>query len=486
MQCPHCDTEFAPNKELEYQYCPCCGSFVKDTGPLKLVWKGGLCGFSNRQGVMVTPYKYNDSFGVFFDGFAKVCIKGMYSYIDELGHEVFLFYYHSIQKTENNLFVVSLNGKYGMIDFKGNVIIPLVYQYIYSSTEGLTAVCQEYKYGFIDSAGTLVIPCIYEHANPFAEGLAVVQLNGKFGYIDRDGNTVIPFDYEHAIPFDNGLATVKMNEKFGCIDMHNNEVIPIIYDYLSRKKNDIIDVKYGKLRRFLNLKGDIVKVPKKAKAIMRDENCTDETISSIIKIKEFKEKHSGYFKQSHYNLCHIYPNGLYQVSLNHKYGFIDNDCNEIIPPIYDEVAEFYEGFLCVTENWKKGVIDIDNKVIIPFIYDEITHFGGVLFYVKKDGYWGVVDTLNQVIVPLKYEEVSFFDTCGLLLVVRNEKYGFVDIQGTEIIACKYDEVFDMEVFDMTGTAWVRLDKKWILIDRLGRELFEADHYSINYPYFYDE
>jgi hypothetical protein len=202
-----------------------------------------------------------------------------------------------------------------------------------------------------------------------------------------------------------------------------------------------------------------------AKAIIHDEYNIDETISYIKKSKDFQQRHSGYFKQSHYSLNHIYPNGLYQVSLNNKYGFIDNDCKEIIPPIYDEVGEFYDGFLCVEKNWKKGVIDIDNKVIIPFVYDEITHFGGVLFYVKKDGYWGVVDTLNQVIVPLKYEEVSFFDTCGLLLVVRNVKYGFVDIRGTEIIPCKYDEVFDMEVFDMTGMAWVRLDKKWIMIDR---------------------
>ena len=57
MQCPHCETEFAPNIELEYQHCPCCGKGVLDRAPLEIVWKSGLCGFRNLTGKMVTPFK---------------------------------------------------------------------------------------------------------------------------------------------------------------------------------------------------------------------------------------------------------------------------------------------------------------------------------------------------------------------------------------------------------------------------------------------
>lgn len=237
---------------------------------------------------------------------------------------------------------------------------------------------------------------------------------------------------------------------------------------------------------FLNLKGEEVKVSKKAKAIIRDEKCIDETLIYVKRINAFSQLHQDYFRQTQYRLTHFYSNGLYLVLNNNKYGFIDINCNEIIPPIYDDIAEFQEGFLCATKNGKKGIVDIENKTVIPFIYDDISHFGGLLFYVQKDECWGVVDTLNQVIVPLKYEEVNFFEECGLLLVKQNEKYGFVDRQGTEIISCKYDEVFDMEAFDTIGTAWVRLDEKWIMINRMGKELYEADNYSINYPCEYDD
>ncbi|MEI6752768.1 MAG: hypothetical protein WCK78_06330 [Paludibacter sp.] len=99
MQCPHCDTEFAPNIELEYQYCPCCGSGVRNREPLEIVWRSGLCGFRNRAGAMVTPLKYNFSFGAFFHGFTVVVLKGKKSLLDELGREVFPFYYDSIQQT---------------------------------------------------------------------------------------------------------------------------------------------------------------------------------------------------------------------------------------------------------------------------------------------------------------------------------------------------------------------------------------------------
>ena len=149
------------------------------------------------------------------------------------------------------------------------------------------------------------------------------------------------------------MAVVRINEKFGCIDIQNNEVIPIIYDYFWWLENDIIDVKYGKWRGFLNLKGEVVKVSKKAKSILRDENCMDETDIFTNKIKAFLQQHYDYFSQTRYGLCEICPNGLLRVSSYDKYGYIDKDCKEIIPPIYDDIAEFHEGFLCAEMNGKR-------------------------------------------------------------------------------------------------------------------------------------
>lgn len=44
MHCSHCDNEFVPNIELEYQPCPCCGKVVRDRDPLEIVWKSGMSG----------------------------------------------------------------------------------------------------------------------------------------------------------------------------------------------------------------------------------------------------------------------------------------------------------------------------------------------------------------------------------------------------------------------------------------------------------
>ena len=127
MQCPHCDTEFAPNIALQYQYCPCFGKVVRDREPLEIVWKSGLCGFRNRDGALITPIKYDDSYGAFFHGFTVIVLNGKKSLLDELGREVFPFYYDTIQQTKEGLCVVSLDGKYGIVDLRGNEVIPFVY-----------------------------------------------------------------------------------------------------------------------------------------------------------------------------------------------------------------------------------------------------------------------------------------------------------------------------------------------------------------------
>ena len=56
---------------------------------------------------------------------------------------------------------------------------------------------------------------------------------------------------------------------------------------------------------------------------------------------------------------------------------------------------------------------------------------------------------------------------GLTVVLRNNKWGYIDTTGTEVIPCRYDEA---ESFS-DGTAEVELDGETIKIDRTGTRVF---------------
>jgi hypothetical protein len=69
--------------------------------------------------------------------------------------------------------------------------------------------------------------------------------------------------------------------------------------------------------------------------------------------------------------------------------------------------------------------------------------------------WGFVDLDGNEVIPLKYANVGdFYD--GRAKVILNDKWGFVDTDGNEITPLKYDYVSNF----FSGRATVELNKKW--------------------------
>ena len=98
-----------------------------------------------------------------------------------------------------------------------------------------------------------------------------------------------------------------------------------------------------------------------------------------------------------------------------KFGYIDNKGNEIIPIIYSYCGEVYNDFVAVGNGGKYGFISInDGKKICELIYDKVEAFGDN----------------------------------GLAKVVLNQKFGYIDKTGKEIVPIEYD--YTEENYDFTG------------------------------------
>ena len=199
-------------------------------------------------------------------------------------------------------------------------------------------------------------------------------------------------------------------------------------------------------------------------------------------------------------------NGLVKVKLDGKYGFINEDGEEIIPCKYEDADAFSdglarvqsaEGWGFVNENGEEiipckykvavpdfseglarvktkegwGFVNKNGEEIIPCKYKEAYGFSEGLAGVKTEKGWGFINKDGEEIIPCKYKEVSLFTMPdGLALVRSKEGYGFINKDGEEIIPCKYKDYNIL--WSGPNLAEVKLNGEWITIDKTGKQVPE--------------
>lgn len=175
--------------------------------------------------------------------------------------------------------------------------------------------------------------------------------------------------------------------------------------------------------------------------------------------------------------------GLIAIKKGDKMGIIDKTGKTVIPFEYDNLYVHYrvkEAFPAAKkENGKNiyGIINAQNKIVIPIIYDEML-MDSNLVKVKKDGKWRLMNLAGKQILPDEYDAITtysqekliqvtkadqlkFFDISGVLLFEKaknvytiigckegmikckvNDKYGYLDLKGNEVIVTRYDDAND--------------------------------------------
>lgn len=129
--------------------------------------------------------------------------------------------------------------------------------------------------------------------------------------------------------------------------------------------------------------------------------------------------------QPRYDKAFSFSEGLAEVMLYGKYGYIDRTGESVIPFKYEQAWPFSEGLAVVKLNGKWGFIGKDGKATIPFKYDDAKAFTDGLAAVKSNGKWGFVDREGHTVIPFKYEQTDAFSE-GLAPVKSGYTWGYVD------------------------------------------------------------
>lgn len=334
------------------------------------------------------------------------------------------------------------------------------------------------KEGFIDGTGKIIVPAEYSTVGMFSEGLAAVKKNGKCGFINTLGEVVIPLSYDIVFwPFCEGMAKVRVNSENWCgfIDKKGDRALTLnwydgFWHYFSEGR--LIVRKNESQGVISKLSGKEIVAPGKYEDI-----------------SPFSE-------------------GMARVAtFDRRYGFIDRFGKEIVPPIYGCARSFSEGMAPVQDmdNYEWGYIDNTGKLVIPMKYGFVGDFheglasvykDGIHFYINKKGYKAIPFESNEIIrrfddglaVIGSYtdERQYLIDKRGVRIgsyyseiwpfcqevacVRRNNKYGFINKQGEEVIPVKYDNAYPFFRLGITG---VELDGHAYVINQKGETLLKG-------------
>lgn len=242
--------------------------------------------------------------------------------------------------------------------------------------------CENGKYGYVDQNGKEWIEGKYDAAEEFAEDLAVVKMGNYFGYIDRTGEIVIPLNYTDAQSFSGGRAKVAKDHLYGYIDTDNAEIIPCIYTDIRPFTSTLAFAYLGKKVGIIDYAGKVL-VPVK--------------YDGITQINE----------------------GLYAVNIGIQYGFLNGQWNEILPCRY--------GYNITQTQSGNELISLRTQ----FDPHPISFSG------QKNKY-GLMDMSGNVLAECKYEKMGSFANSDLAYVILNEKIGYINTEGTEVVPPIYD------------------------------------------------
>jgi hypothetical protein len=206
---------------------------------------------------------------------------------------------------DNGLFAISVNKKYGFYKLDGKSVSQFIYDYyVLNLSKGNICVNIGEKWGVINSDGMVVIPCIYDDVEDGNDDLFIVTLDDKKGVVDATGNIIIEIQYDGINGFEDDFAIIELNGLYGIINLKGQEIVSCISsEWPGISKSKLVDI--------------------------YTENGTN-----LIDLNTGKPVLKG-----NYDAILVDGNNLL-VSVNDKWGWIDNKENVIIKFKFENMLKF--------------------------------------------------------------------------------------------------------------------------------------------------
>ncbi|MGL5208446.1 WG repeat-containing protein [Cetobacterium sp.] len=173
----------------------------------------------------------------------------------------------------------------------------------------------------------------------------------------------------------------------------------------------------------------------------------------------------------------IIGENLYKILKNNKYGIVDSEFNTIVEPVNNRIENKNDRILIINED-KLEVLNRNENMKIKEIrnsFQEVTVGVGNTIYFKTDDKWGILENNGEILIDSKYDRFVNLNDENLvigyiknetylinlekkiekridydnyskesestIMVMKNNKIGYINDSGEEIVPLKYDGGF---------------------------------------------
>lgn len=341
---------------------------------------------------------------------------------------------------------ITINNKCGVIDASGKLVIPLKYDQI--------IIYRDYyivriggAYGFLKSDGSVLTPVKYYSFNPFNHGIAhVFATTDHPDFINRQGKELIPKThyYKNA---NNGyiVAEAEATGKMELIDSTGKISLRDGYDEINIMHPDfIIAYKEGKPRYF-PLRPDVEVAASKMNEIFASFPVTRA----------------------------IYNQGSIAYKLGDKMGLVDINLNPITDEKYRDLQPCDNGdwIYQMPNTYRYGFLNSKGEELTPPDFDQVKYVPGAsMIAVRKNDKWGVLNTNYSEIIPFQYSGVSDY-YINIISCMAENKYHVFNNKGSKLFELNSSPT----VYSSHNiiTSWNKETKKSTIYDMEGNVLLEG-------------
>jgi hypothetical protein len=165
-----------------------------------------------------------------------------------------------------------------------------------------------------------------------------------------------------------------------------------------------------------------------------------------------------------------FSEGLGRISVNKKWGFINEQGRVVIAPRFDNEWSFSEGMAPVMLGHKWGFIDTAGKMVIPPVSLAGSEFSEGVACVAVDRRWQYLDKTGKLAFPETYELPGAFSEGWAPVIVAGKQH-YIDHQGHIVLM---PEVYRSGAFhEGLAVFWDRPQRAFGFIDRKGAQVIPA-------------
>lgn len=426
----------------------------------------------------VLKYSKDEKYGIInFEG--KKLTKPIYEEID------------TFQYKEGEL-LVKKDGKYGVINIKGKTLVKNNYDKIetdkyYEDENGYrkdgyivsNKTEQGYRYGYVNLEGNEIIETkyndLYRILEIESEDIYIICAeNGQYGLIKND-KKIIENEYQSLTYSEssNTITAIK-GKKYGVISIDGNTIIPFEYSQIDITGEYIYAKDEKEKIKVFDSKGNKIELDENI-AIL---NVKDTNYKIQIETKNNKTTYSIYENdkkstQKQYTyIQYLFDNYFIASNSNGKLGIIDNKEKTKVEFNYNSIQQIENTKMIQTLNNSTNITEIYSKEM-----KKISELKDAILKNKVD-YIELYNDNEIKYISKDEKEVKnteLFTQNKIFAKKVNNRWGFIDSNGKQIIEPQYEKVTEINKY---GFAGVKLNGKWGVVNNEGKIIVEPK-YDIN-------